>query len=71
MNANKVSTKEYEHFHLAQCAENKPKTNPNKPNFKLFAADVIRQLWYVAEHWRMDYNHYRPHHKIRGQCNVY
>jgi len=39
-------------------------------NFKLFAADVIHELRCVAVRWRMDYNRYRPHHNIRGQCNV-
>ena len=71
MNVNKVLTKDYENFRLCRRAENKPNSNPNKPNFKLFAADVIHELRYVADRRRMDYNHYRPHHNIRGQCNVY
>jgi len=71
MNVNKVLTKDYENKRLYRCAENKPNSNPNKPNFKLFAGDIIHELRYIADRRRMDYNHYRPHHNIRGQCNVY
>ncbi len=64
MNVNKVLTKDYENKRLCRRAE-------NKPNFKLFAGDIIHELRYVADRRRMDYNHYRPHNNIRGQCNVY
>jgi hypothetical protein len=48
MNANKVLTRNYENVHLADTPKTNPKqtqSNPiqtqNKPNFKLFAGDVV------------------------------
>ena len=85
MNASAVLTKGYENIRPRSREKNKPNQTRSgaeiptgellgilKPgtNFKLFAAYVIHELRYVADRWRMDYNHYGLHHKIRGQCNV-
>jgi len=43
MNINPVMTKHYGIFHFLERRKNKAKTNPIKPNFKLFAGDVIRR----------------------------